>query len=632
MAINRISGRMLQDDLQRDNDLSIQGNLLYFDVENSRIGIGTQSPESEIEVVGDILVGNISITSTGILSTDDIQLSPTGNISVSGVNINNLAEPISNSDAATRQFVTSSISNATFDISDSQLSETIDAGDTITVQGTADQIQSELSGTTFSIGLTDDVDIVGNLTVNETLFVGGIAIGNDISGGGNLTIPGEISGNTIIANTSMVLPYLNENSLVFTDSEDTLATYVNIRYDGGGSINIDNVALDVDNIEISGNTVSSLDDLNLQAANGNSVSAANIKIVDNDTPTLIYFVDDQGHISTDSNISFDNSTLTILGNITSNRSFIGDVTINGNEISSNSNLILSAESNSFVTVDNTTGIIVPVGTTAERPTDAEAGTVRWNSDANYLEVYDGVNWEALGTDVTFITSQIIDGDDSTTVFTLDQEATTSGILVYINGVAQVPGSSYTVSTDQITFAEAPQVQDTVEIRFISLSQTVSALTDESGSTAIRVTANDTIAFVVENTEVGNVSNSAVNFSANTPISVGNQQLGFLDSPQRIVSGNTSLVESDRGGHLYVNTSGTFDISIPTQSTVPFPIGTQVAIISHSTSDISITPDSGVEVYLAGNIISTSRTIESYGRAELLKVDNDVWSLSGISIT
>lgn len=632
MAINRISGRMLQDDLQRDNDLSIQGNLLYFDVENSRIGIGTQSPESEIEVVGDILVGNISITSTGILSTDDIQLSPTGNISVSGVNINNLAEPISNSDAATRQFVTSSISNATFDISDSQLSETIDAGDTITVQGTADQIQSELSGTTFSIGLTDDVDIVGNLTVNETLFVGGIAIGNDISGGGNLTIPGEISGNTIIANTSMVLPYLNENSLVFTDSEDTLATYVNIRYDGGGSINIDNVALDVDNIELSGNTVSSLDDLNLQAANGNSVSAANIKIVDNDTPTLIYFADDQGHISTDSNISFDNSTLTILGNITSNRSFIGDVTINGNEISSNSNLILSAESNSFVTVDNTTGIIVPVGTTAERPTDAEAGTVRWNSDANYLEVYDGVNWEALGTDVTFITSQIIDGDDSTTVFTLDQEATTSGILVYINGVAQVPASSYTVSTDQITFAEAPQVQDTVEIRFISLSQTVSALTDESGSTAIRVTANDTIAFVVENTEVGNVSNSAVNFSANTPISVGNQQLGFLDCPQRIVSGNTSLVESDRGGHLYVNTSGTFDISIPTQSTVPFPIGTQVAIISHSTSDISITPDSGVEVYLAGNIISTSRTIESYGRAELLKVDNDVWSLSGISIT
>ncbi len=631
MAINRISGRMLQDNLQRDDDLSIQGNLLYLDVGNSRVGIGTQSPESELEIVGNILVGNTSVTATGIVSAGEIQLSPTGNINVSGVNINNLADPIANSDAATRQFVANSISDATFEISDSETTETIDAGDTIIIQGTTDQIQSQLSGTTFTIGLTDDVGIVGNLTVNETLFVDSIDIENDISGGGNLTIPGEITGNSIVANSALTLPYLNENALVFTNTDETLTTYANVRYDGVGAIDIDGVAVDIDNIEISGNTISSLDDLNLQAADGSSVSAANVNIVDNDTPTLVYFVDGQGHITTDNNFSFDNSTLSVTGNVTANRLVIDNIVIDNNEISSDSNLIISAESSSVVTVDNTTGIIVPVGTTAERPVNPEAGTVRWNSDVNYIEVYDGVEWESLGTDVTFITSQIIEGDDSTTVFTLDQEATTAGVLVYINGVAQVPGTSYTVSGNEITFVEAPLVSDTVEIRFISLSQTVSALTDESGETAVRVNNNDEIVFVVENTEVGNISNSAVNFSSDTPISVGDKTLGFLESPQRIITGNTTLTLSDSGGHLYVDTTGTFDITIPNQTNVSFPVGTQIAVVSHSTSNVVLTPSTGVELYLAGNSTSSTRVIESYGIANLLKVNENIWSVSGTAI-
>ena len=101
MAINRISGRMLQDNLQRDDDLSIQGNLLYLDVGTSRVGIGTQSPESELDVVGNISVGNIKVTATGIESSGNISLIPTGNIDVSGVNINNVADPVANSDAVT---------------------------------------------------------------------------------------------------------------------------------------------------------------------------------------------------------------------------------------------------------------------------------------------------------------------------------------------------------------------------------------------------------------------------------------------------------------------------------------------------------------------------------------------------
>jgi len=632
MAINRISGRMLQDDLQRDDDLAIQGNLLYLDVGNSRVGIGTQSPESELDVLGNIQVGNISITSTGLVSSGNITIVPTGNLNMSGVNINNIADPILDTDAATKQFVANSIADASFAVSDGATTTTIETNETITIQGTTNQIQSNLVGNAFTIGLPNNVTIDGNLTINDTLVVDGIDIGNNISGGGNLSLPGDIEGNTFVANSALTLPYLNNNALVFTDSDDTLTTYANIRYDGTGAIDIDGVAVNIDNIQISGNAVNSLDNLKLTVSSGSFVVIDNLVVADNDTPTLIYFVDNNGRATTDSNLSFSGSALDVTGVVNANQMSIDNVTIDNNQIVSDGNLILSAEANSFVSIDNTTGIIVPIGTTAERPSNPVAGTFRWNRDANYLEVYDGTQWEALGTDVTFITSQIITGDDSTTIFTLDQEATTSGILVYINGVAQVPGSSYSVTGNQITFAEAPQTQDTVEIRFISLSQTVSALIDDTGDTVIRVTDTNQITFTVEGTEVGNIGNNAVKFSSNTPVSVGSQQIGFLESPQRIVTGNTTLSNSDRGGHLYINSTGTFDITIPENSSVPLPTGTQVAVISHSTSNVTLTPVANVDLYLAGNSVSSNRTIGSYGRADLIKVADNVWSLSGFSLT
>ena len=45
MAIGRISGPMLVPNLERQGvDLSIEGNLIYFDVTNKRVGINTSTP------------------------------------------------------------------------------------------------------------------------------------------------------------------------------------------------------------------------------------------------------------------------------------------------------------------------------------------------------------------------------------------------------------------------------------------------------------------------------------------------------------------------------------------------------------------------------------------------------------
>ena len=60
MAIGRISGSVLKSNLTRNGvDLAFETNLLYLDVTNSRVGIGTSEPSTALQVAG-------TITSTGL--------------------------------------------------------------------------------------------------------------------------------------------------------------------------------------------------------------------------------------------------------------------------------------------------------------------------------------------------------------------------------------------------------------------------------------------------------------------------------------------------------------------------------------------------------------------------------------
>jgi hypothetical protein len=246
MAINKISGNILQDNLQRGTNLSVQGNLIYFDVNTNRVGIRTSSPGSDLEVVGVLEVGSVTIDSAG-------------NIDAGGVNINDLAEPVVDTDAATKFYVDSQTGNLTS---------------------------------------------IGNLT---------------------------------IANTTI-------------------------------------------------------------------------------------------------------STSLPIANIT-----------------------LAPTGNSDVIIDTVSGLVLPVGNTTQRPSPAQQGTVRFNSDSDRIEIYDGTGWEDV---VANVTNQTLNGDGSTAVFTLTRDTTTAAALVMINGVVQLPVTAYSVSGNQITFAQAPVISDTIDIRFL----------------------------------------------------------------------------------------------------------------------------------------------------------------------
>jgi hypothetical protein len=70
MAIGRISGPMLFSNLERQGiDLAFEGNLIYLDVTNSNVGIGTSTPNANLQVVGTANLANIIIVGNAISSS-----------------------------------------------------------------------------------------------------------------------------------------------------------------------------------------------------------------------------------------------------------------------------------------------------------------------------------------------------------------------------------------------------------------------------------------------------------------------------------------------------------------------------------------------------------------------------------
>ena len=86
---------------------------------------------------------------------------------------------------------------------------------------------------------------------------------------------------------------------------------------------------------------------------------------------------------------------------------------------SSSNFIINltnTSGNAFLKIENTSGMVVPLGTTAERPGSPEVGTTRYNKQLEYLETWNGSNWINAAGEVESIASS--DVEDLAYVFNL----------------------------------------------------------------------------------------------------------------------------------------------------------------------------------------------------------------------
>ena len=152
---------------------------------------------------------------------------------------------------------------------------------------------------------------------------------------------------------------------------------------------------------------------------------------------------------------------------------------------------------------------------------------------------------------------------------------------------------------------------------------------DTGALSIITGSNGNIALIPDGTGIVTVSNALIvagNITGNT----SGFAIGYRDIPQVVFTSNATLALSDAGKHYFSSNSANV-ITVPNNATVSFSIGTAISIVQQGTANLTVTPGSGVTMYLAGNSTSASRTVGNYGMATLMKVNTDTWFINGTGV-
>ena len=246
-------------------------------------------------------------------------------------------------------------------------------------------------------------------------------------------------------------------------------------------------------------------------------------------------------------------------------------------------------------------MMVPVGPTAARPSSQGsndvAGMLRFNTTTNALEYYDSSAWQIAGSVFTVISDRQYAGnvaggfgnvDGTNTASTLQGTATTSSVIVSINGVVQFPTLAYSVSGTTMTFTEPPAPDDVIDVRLLTTTATVSSITNgnglnqfiaadagteqwsgtSDGGTIIRTRVDPAGDFNFLNGTDIVYTQTAVNIAANnTPYVIATRSQTTFTSAKFIVSskrgsgatGNVETYEAqvvtDGAGNAYISTYG-----------------------------------------------------------------------------
>ena len=196
-----------------------------------------------------------------------------------------------------------------------------------------------------------------------------------------------------------------------------------------------------------------------------------------------------------------------LGNLT-----ISDTTLSS--VNTNDGIIFDPNGSGQVQILGNNAITIPAGTTAQRPAGT-TGDLRFNTDTEVLEVYNGTVWENASGDTEVITTiDTFTGDGSTTVFTLSNSTTTNGTIVTSNGVMQEPGTAYTVSGTALTMTEAPDSATTVIVRYTATSYDLGRTVGDSDSSILVDDSSATITSTINNSTVIETTATQSEFTGN----------------------------------------------------------------------------------------------------------------------
>ena len=325
-------------------NIQIAGNVVETTLSNSDLELranGTGEiliPNNDVNIVGNLTVdGTLTVRDIDSIGQITANTFFTGDILVDD---NYITTTTSNSDLELRASGTGSIIIDTFDINGSTISSSSD----ITLSPGSEAVIIDSTG---SLKLP-----VGDTSQRPTGIAGQIRYNNELNrfegfnGTNWINLKGveDLDGDTKV--TAELTEGANDDTIRFTVNGSVVADIDSTR------LNAEKVT--VDDIEIDGNVISTV------AANTDLVLTAN----------------GTGSVKFD-NFAFKDNTIT-------------------NTIS-NSVTTFEATDNGYVKFDGTYGLVIPVGTNAERPplANTETGQMRFNTDASRAEIWDGTNWVSV---------------------------------------------------------------------------------------------------------------------------------------------------------------------------------------------------------------------------------------------
>jgi len=391
--IGRISGPLLKENLLRDTvNLRVESNLLYFDVNThaadvaltandpvtyplstwtGRIGIHTSNPAYELDVVGTTRTNALLVKTNGkyenaYADIDNIRLdgnkiqSQNGfDLELAGSTLTNKVKILTNTLIDADLEVSGDVAVNGGDLTTNQTSFNLINGTATTVQafGAAELLvfASSTGTTTFrsDVVINKDLQIKGgDLTTNTStfnLFNADASTINAFGAASTINIGAPLSGTTTVRNDLQV------NGSVSVNGD------VNI----GGNLTLGDTTFD--SITVVADFTSNL--------------------IPNTTDTYDLGTPDQAW----RNLYATNIEIT--GNLG-----LSQIAIDGNKIStteSNADLEFDTAGTGRYVFIGTGGVILPVGNTAERPTPPAIGMIRFNTDDQRVENYNGEEWNRM---------------------------------------------------------------------------------------------------------------------------------------------------------------------------------------------------------------------------------------------
>ena len=487
-----------------NNKIAVYGNMTFT---TPNLANATFSSLSAVGGSGNVYANNISVT--GLISTANEIAS--GNLSATGYV------------AGGNVFVTS-LGNNTVPyanaagglLSDSNFTYSANTVNASNVSVTGSVVGTNLYATTLSTAQVTFSNADGKLLGNSNFTTDGsnVTVAGNVSVGGNVNTP-EIYVSTLtlgqiaIANTggqlvggpdllwefsnaSLYTTGLKSNGAVSTSGNVTASNFITsgssgnitganvisaITFTASGNVYANNInaATDISAAgNIYGNVQGNVTTTNLSVA-GNIVAGGNIAALD--TVSAVGVVANS--------LSTTNSILTI-GNVTNTTVAIDGAVANLLFVSGTTTSVAIGSNvlsdGATLAVNATDSMLIPVGNSTQRPGSPAVGMTRWNTTIGSLEIWNGIIWAEVGTpDFTVITNEQFDGDGTTLSFSLAGNAlTTNSCIVTINGIVQIPTTAYAVtgtvgSGSTITFTEAPQVGDTIDVREITSTKSISTI-------------------------------------------------------------------------------------------------------------------------------------------------------------